>query len=125
MDKNLIEKHMRTLGCTYEEAVQLIQDDKDVDRGIAKPWDLTKEQMKNARKLANAGTRKVSTTKRNVTKKENGDKLTIMQTIEKALNSQFGDYPETTPVKLTNPERLIDFTWNGVKYTVSLTAHRK
>ena len=70
MDEKLIEKHMRTLKCTREEAIQLIKDDEDVDRGIAKPWDLTPEQIKNQRKLANATTRKRSGTV-NRTKKEN------------------------------------------------------
>ena len=50
MDEKLILHHMRTLKCTREEAIQLIQDDLDVDRGIAKPWDLTKEQIQTMKK---------------------------------------------------------------------------
>ena len=118
MDEKLIEKHMRTLKCTREEAIQLIKDDEDVDRGIAKPWDLTPEQIKNQRKLANATTRKRTGTV-NRTKKENPDKQKIVSLIAESLKAEIEN------VSVTNAERTIDFTFNDVKYTVSLTAHRK
>lgn len=118
MDEKLIAKHMRTLKCTREEAIQLIKDDEDVDRGIAKPWDLTPEQIKNQRKLANATTRKrIGTVNR--TKKENPDKQKIVSLIAESLKAEIEN------VSVTNAERTIDFTFNDVKYTVSLTAHRK
>jgi hypothetical protein len=119
MNEKLIEKHMRTLKCTREEAIQLIKDDEDVDRGIAKPWDLTPEQIKNQRKLANATTRKRSGTSTPRTKKENPDKQKIVSLIAESLKAEIEN------VSVTNAERTIDFTFNDVKYTVSLTAHRK
>ena len=120
MDEKLIEKHMRTLKCTREEAIQLIQDDADVDRGIAKPWDLTKEQMKNARKLANATTRKSSGTV-NRTKKENPAKQAIVKAIEEAMQG----CAECANVRISNAERTVDFTGtDGTEYTITLTAHR-
>ena len=121
MDENLIAKHMRTLKCTREEAIQLIKDDDDVDHNIAKPWDLTKEQMKNARKLANATTRKSSGAV-NRTKKENPVKRDIIKILSSALT-----HPQSNieNVVVTNAERTIDFTGaDGVEYTVTLTAHR-
>ena len=117
MDENMIAHHMRTLGCTREEAIELIKDDADVDRGIAKPWDLTPEQMKNARKMANATTRKSSGTV-NRTKKENPVKQAVISTVAQAL----AGYDN---VKVTNPERVIDFEYEGVRYSLTLTAHRK
>lgn len=118
MDEKMIALHMRTLHCTREEAIQLIKDDADVDRGIAKPWDLNAEQIKNQRKLANAGTRKVSG-KTQRTKKENPEKQRIISLIAEALACMDG-------VEITNPERTVDFVGaDGVNYTVSLTAHRK
>lgn len=120
MDENLIAKHMRTLKCTREEAIQLIQDDLDVDRGIAKPWDLTKEQMKNARKLANATTRKTSGTVTRA-KKENPAKQTIVSAVAEALQN----CTECANVTVTNAERTVDFVGaDGTKYTLTLTAHR-
>lgn len=120
MDEKLIEKHMRTLKCTREEAIQLIMDDADVDRGIAKPWDLTKEQMKNARKLANATTRKTSGTVKR-TKKENPFKQAVVALLADALNGA----ENVSAVNVTNAERTVDFTdADGNAYTITLTAHR-
>lgn len=118
MDEKLIALHMRTLKCTREEAIQLIQDDKETDRGISHDWDLSAEQMKNARKLANAGTRKVTTTTR--TRKENPVKQEIISTIYQCMSG----YTGAENVNIANAERTVDFTVDGVNYTVTLTAHR-
>lgn len=111
-----VKFYMRTLACTEAEARELIADDADVDKGKAKPWDLSAEQIKNQRKLANATTRKVNG-KSQRTKKENPDKRAIVNMLAEALANMDG-------VSVTNPERAIDFTCNGVSYTVTLTAHR-
>lgn len=116
MDEKLIQHHMRTLKCTREEAIQLIKDDAETDRGIAHDWDLTKEQMKNARKLANATTRKTSG-KTTRTRKENPVKQEIITVLADALKRYEN-------VAVTNAERAVDFTIDGVSYTVTLTAHR-
>lgn len=120
MDEKLIEKHMRTLKCTREEAIQLIKDDEDVDRGIAKPWDLTPEQIKNQRKLANVSTRKRTGETKPRTKKENPDKKYILACLFAGIPTD-----EIENLKIVNDERSFDFTYNGVNYSVSLTAHRK
>lgn len=121
MDEKLIEKHMRTLKCTREEAIQLIKDDEDVDRGIAKPWDLTPEQIKNQRKLANVSTRKRTGETKPRTKKENPDKKYILACLFAGIEKT----GEMEKLIITNDERSFDFTFNGVNYSVSLTAHRK
>lgn len=116
MDEKLILHHMNALNCSREEAIQLIQDDKDVDKGISKPWDMTKEELRNAHKLMRTGTRKAS---ENVsrTKKENPTKRAIIATIVDVLNA----YGAT----VSNPERTIELTdADGICYTVTLTAHR-
>lgn len=118
--ETLILKNMRALGISRQEAEQLIADDEAVDRGEAMPWDLTPEQMKNARKLANATTRKVTKeTKR--TKKENPDKQAIITCVHEALASMDG----VGTLTCTNAERTIDFMYNDINYTLTLTAHRK
>jgi len=118
--ENLILKNMRALGITRQEAEQLIADDEAVDRGEAMPWDLTPEQMKNARKLANATTRKTNKEIKR-TKKENPDKQTIIACMHEALASMDG----VDTLTCTNAERTIDFMYNDVNYTLTLTAHRK
>lgn len=117
MDEKMIQHHMQTLKCTRDEAIQLIKDDADVDRGVAKPWDLTAEQKANQRKLTRAGTRKTSRTV-NRTKKDNPAKRAIIKAVADALTM-------CDSVIITNAERTIDFMGaDGVSYTLTLTAHR-
>ena len=117
MDEKMIQHHMQTLKCTRDEAIQLIKDDADVDRGVSKPWDLTAEQKANQRKLTRAGTRKTSGAV-NRTKKDNPAKRAIIKAVADALTM-------CDSVIITNAERTIDFTGaDGVSYTLTLTAHR-
>lgn len=120
MDEKMIAHHMRTLKCTRDEAIQLMQDDADVDRGIAKPWDLTAEQKANQRKVIRTGTRKTSG---NVTrtKKNNPAKQAIVKAVADALQ----ECTECANVTVTNAERTIDIQGaDGIQYTITLTAHR-
>jgi len=115
----LIQKNMKVLKISREEAEELIADDEKVDRGEALPWDLTPEQMKNARKLANVTTRKVSKDVKR-TKKENPDKKYLIACLLTGIPKD-----EVENLKVTNDERSFDFTFNDVNYSISLTAHRK
>lgn len=120
LKETLIEKNMRALGITRKEAEELIEDDEAVDRGEEMPWDLTAEQMKNARKAANATTRKTSKTTTPRTKKDNPDKKYLIANLVHGIPTD-----EVENLKIVNDERSFDFTYNGVNYSVSLTAHRK
>ena len=53
MDENLIAKHMKVLGITREEAIELIEDDRRIDKG-EKLFELTAEQ-KQAEKKSKTG----------------------------------------------------------------------
>lgn len=57
MDKE-IDKLVDLLGCSIEEAKQIIADDKKIDKGEKMDFDLSKEQEKQAKKFANATTHK-------------------------------------------------------------------
>ena len=116
MDEKLIALHMRTLKCTREEAIQLIKDDAETDRGIPHEWDLTAEQLKESRKYARTGTRKTSA-KKSRERKKNPTKREVIAVIADALKRYEN-------VAVTNAERAIDFTIDGINYTVTLTAHR-
>jgi len=120
LKESLIEKNMRALGITRKEAEELVEDDEAVDRGEEMPWDLTAEQMKNARKAANATTRKASKTTTPRTKKDNPDKKYLIANLVHGIPTD-----EIENLKIVNDERSFDFTYNGVNYSVSLTAHRK
>lgn len=115
-----IVRNMQALKITRKEAEELVDDDEAVDRGEALPWDLTPEQMKNARKMANATTRKSSGKSERV-KKVNPDKRILITCLQEGLAGMEG----LEALTCTNAERTLDFTYNGISYTVSLTAHRK
>ena len=53
MDEKLIAKHMKVLGITREEAIQLIEDDRKIDKG-EKLFELTPEQKQASKKARQA-----------------------------------------------------------------------
>ena len=113
MDEAHIDKLMKTLDITREEALQLIEDDKAIDRG-AKMFDLDPE-LEKASKRARQAPRTTTPTKR--TKKEDTDKGYLISEIVKAL-------AECDKVEITNPERQIDFEFSGRKFRIVLSAPR-
>lgn len=115
MDEKLIAHHMRTLKCTREEALALIADDKAVDKGKPMPWDLTAEQKANARK-ALRGTSTAPRKKTERTREPNTAKRALIALVADAL----AEYAPT----VSNAERTVDFSYAGVNYTFTLTAHR-
>lgn len=107
------------LGMTKEEALQVIADDADIDHGEAKDFDLTKEQQANAKKYMGTGTRKNKEGVKRV-RKEDPDKKKIISVIDDALWSLVNN-----DLEVVNPERQLDFEYNGKSYSVTLTQHRK
>ena len=57
MDKE-IDKLVDLLGCSIEEAKDILIADKKIDKGEKMDFDLSKEQEKQAKKFANATTHK-------------------------------------------------------------------
>ena len=114
-----IQKFMRLLDCTEEEARQIIADDKAIDKGERMSFDLDPEKEKEAKKMANVGTRKTSTssTKR---KKENPTKASVIAEISTFL-SQNG-YEN---VEITNKERQIAFKIGENDFELTLVQKRK
>ena len=117
MDEKLIAKHMSLLGISREEAIQLIEDDKAIDRG-AKMFELDPELEKGAKKARNAGNCKGYTKPTNREKKVDKDKRFLIETLELALS------PFSENVEIANPEREMTFTHNGKKYKIVLSCPR-
>lgn len=115
MDETRIDKLMKTLDITREEALQLIEDDKAIDRG-AKMFDLDPE-LEKASKRARQAPRTTIPTPTKRTKKEDTDKGYLISEIVKAL-------AECDKVEITNPERQIDFEFSGRKFRIVLSAPR-
>lgn len=115
MDETHIDKLMKTLDITREEALQLIEDDKAIDRG-AKMFDLDPE-LEKASKRARQAPRTTTPAPTKRTKKEDTDKGYLISEIVKAL-------AECDKVEITNPERQIDFEFSGRKFRIVLSAPR-
>ena len=121
--EKLIAKHMNLLKISREEAIQLIEDDKRIDKG-EKLFSLTPEQEKASKKARSAGRKpkttvyKFDTTKRK--KPENKNKSDLISVITSAL-TEYG----AENLELINPEREFTCTMDGTKYKIVLSLPRK
>ena len=121
--EKLIAKHMNLLKISREEAIQLIEDDKRIDKG-EKLFSLTPEQEKASKKARSAGRKpkttvyKFDTTKRK--KPENKNKSDLSSVITGALTEHGAENLE-----LINPEREFTFTMDSTKYKIVLSLPRK
>lgn len=114
----LIQKHMKTLKCTRDEAIDIIACDDEIDGGNKELFALTDEQKKLVRKITKAD--KKPDTAKKPTKRErkvNENKKILIEKIAEALADT-----ENLSVKT---ETEISFTYNGKSYSVKLTEHRE
>lgn len=111
---------MKTLDLTREEAIEMLQEDAEIERG-ADPHPLTAEQEKasKAARIVSTGPR---TTPIKRERKPNEDKRELIAAIEEMLT--YSDI-QAEGVTITNPERQIDFEFRGNRYRVVLSAPRK
>ena len=121
MAENQQEKLMRVLGCTEEEALDIISNDKAIDQGKRVEFDLDPEREKMAKKMANVGTKKPTVYKfdtKDKKRKENPTKAGIIQYLFECLT----DYDN---VVISNKERQITFSTGGENYELTLVQKRK
>lgn len=111
------------LGLSREEALQTLADDADIDKGKPKDFDLTAEQLKNAKQYTKVGTRKTSTTPTKRERKENPTKALIIAEIFKFLTEN--DEISAENLEILNKERQIFFKCGENDYELTLTQKRK
>ena len=120
------EKLMRTLGCTEEEALDIIASDKAIDQGKRVEFDLDPEREKMAKKMANVGTKKPTVYKfdtKDKKRKENPTKAGIIAELAKFLEENSENACEN--VEITNKERQIAFKIGENAYEFTLVQKRK
>ena len=117
MDEKLIAKHMALLHISREEAIQLIEDDKAIDKG-AKMFELDPELAKGAKKARQAD-RKPNSAPVKRERKARPEKAEICSAMMEGLESL-----GVTEFNITNAEREFVFTHNGTKYKVTLACPR-
>lgn len=123
-DMELVKHHMKVLDIPEAEAIQLVMDDKAVDKG-EKLFELSAEQKKVAKKYAGTGTKKRTVYKFDTTKKkkENPVKQKIIAEIGRFLNENSEICAEM--VQITNAERQIAFKIGENDYELTLVQKRK
>ena len=115
---------MKKIGMTDDEIAEVLDADLRIDRG-EKLFQLTPEQEKasnQARQVAKAPTvYQLDNKNGKRSKKEDNDKAHLMKIIETAI----GYNPECESYTVTNPEREMEFVYNGRKFKIVLSAPRK
>lgn len=116
MNEAQVAKLMKTLGCTREEAIDIIQADSDIDHGKRVSFDLSKEDEKRAKKYANCDTHK--RVKKTVERKPDEEKEAIVAEIAEFFNKKSG-FP-TENVEIINKNRQIRFSIGENWYEITL-----
>ena len=120
MAKDRVVELMAQLKCTREEALEIIECDKAIDRGERVYFDLDPEAEKQAKKYANTGTRQTNGQKTERKRKENPTKATIIAEISEFLTEKGYEM-----VEITNKERQIAFKVGENAYELTLVQKRK
>ena len=120
MAETQVEKIMRCLDCTEEEALNVIECDKAIDKGERMSFDLDPETEKEAKKFANVGTRKTNGTKTERKRKENPTKATLISEIADFLTKN--GYEN---VAILNKERQISLKVGENSFELTLVQKRK
>lgn len=116
-----VEELAQRLNISVDEARQVQEDDKRIDRG-EKLFELPPELEAGAKKARQTGTRKVTEIKRE--RKPDEDKRELIQYLESSLEDAYPDL-NLGNITITNPEREMEFTYNGKKYRLTLACPRK
>ena len=119
---------MRTLDCSEQEALQLIEDDKAVDRMTKTSEiqsDLTQEQKKASKKArAVAKAPKAPTAYKWETKKQKKRDNEKHNVIKLFINALEGD-TNVRNIEITNEDREFEFLYNARRSKATLNAQRK
>lgn len=110
---------MRRLGMTEEEIADILKTDKEIDQG-AKHFELTADQKKTEKKMRQAERKVVDAYGKASTKakKIDDDKVELINKIAATLTEG------ADSLEITNAQREINFTYNGKKYKIVLSAPR-
>lgn len=117
-DEKWISQAMKSLEITREEALDLWACDHDEEENEEQN---ALDKKASAVKIDHgaAGGKKADRKPRE--KKVNAEKQAIITSVFNAIK---GDFSEISAISVRNDEKYVDFTLNGVEYTLNLVAHR-
>lgn len=118
MNKKRINELMTALGCTHEEAIEMIKEDEAIDKMSMSEVnsDLTDSQKKAIKSVTKVGTKKK--TKINRERKIDEVKKQIINNVRVLIE---GMGAVTEPLK---NETDLHFTYEDNRYSIKLTKHR-
>lgn len=116
-----VKKIMDILGCSEQEAKDVIATDKKIDKG-EKLFSLNSEQEKASKKARRAPTTIYNFDPSKKKKVENLVKRDLIQQLHSFLN---GLNEVITNIQVINPERIISFDVQGNTYEFTLVQKRK
>ena len=122
-DQEQIKRIAEGLKIPIEEATQIFETDKEIDKGKPQDFDLPKDQVKIGQKYCHTGTRKSPPVykfdKRE--RKQNPTKAGIVSYLAESL----AEFEGITNLDIANKERLITFSFNGENFDLTLVQKRK
>ena len=116
------EKLANSLKISIEEAKQVLETDKRIDRG-EKLFELPPNLEAGAKKARRADRKKVENVKRE--RKPDEDKRDLIRYFESKLDDAHRVDYDVNDIRVVNPERELEFTYNGIKYRLTLMRPRK
>ena len=126
IDEKWIQNAMKTLDISREEAIEMWNDDHDIDAGKAKDFDLDPAKQKVVKEMTKAGGKARAKETKPRERKPNDEKREIIKYLAYYLGEcdKFDEnFAET--VKIVNVEREITFKIGENDYSCVITCHRK
>ena len=114
-----IKAVMLAANCSYEDAVQVIEDDEAIDKGERLDWEPTIEEEKEMRKATRLKVDRKPSSERKPREREAD---TVKREIVAKVAEAMGQYEN---VEIANVEREVTFVIDGAEYSLTLTKHRK
>lgn len=121
MNEKQIAQMMKSLGCSREEAIQIIKDDEAIEKG-EKLFEQTAEQKKATKQMTSVGGGKHKERAKRE-RKVDADKAILIKAMDEGLRKVGVPYIGEYSVPQNTAE--LSFEFNGNSYTVKLIKHRK
>lgn len=119
MDEKRIQQLMKSLDVTRAEAIEILQDDMDIDKGKKKDFDLPKEQERQVRATTGKREYKKDPNKKRAERQKDEIKIKMIAEITEMLKKLgYND------INITNPTKIITFTKENDTFEINLIRKR-
>lgn len=115
---NTIKEWMISLNISMDEAIEMWLDDNDI---IVNEERAALDKKAKTVKIQHNAQTETKKERKHREKKENFTKKSIIEALHKGILANIHDIDK---ISIRNDEKYIDFTFNGVEYTINLVAHR-